>query len=217
MRLHEKTVRIQNEDGEVIKEVEKFSAVDSFNIGELLPESQFEEDIYAYKSLEDTLDFVFIEGDRNGDDTNRKKGIDIIKRILNSAKERCFICDVYFGNQDFDDFILDMSLLNVRVNILTSKLAFSAEKTEEMFSTKMVTYNERIGGNVQCKLLTGEPILHDRLIIADDQVWMLGSSLNHFGAKATTLIRVPREYKGKLVSEMERLWNSDEESRELNH
>lgn len=217
MRLHEKTVRIQNEDGEVIKEVEKFSAVDSFNIGELLPESQFEEDIYAYKSLEDTLDFVFIEGDRNGDDTNRKKGIDIIKRILNSAKERCFICDVYFGNQDFDDFILDMSLLNVRVNILTSKLAFSAEKTEEMLSTKMVTYDERTGGNVQCKLLTGEPILHDRLIIADDQVWMLGSSLNHFGAKATTLIRVPREYKGKLVSEIERLWNSDEESRELNH
>ena len=76
-------------------------------------------------------------------------------------------------------------------------------------------YVEKVKGKVTCRLLLGEPILHDRLIIADDQVWMLGSSLNHFGAKATTLIRVPKAYRGRLIEKVEYWWNNDSESNEL--
>lgn len=214
MQLHEKVVRVQDEDGNVVNEYDKFSAVEPVNIGELVPYSSLETDPYAYRYLEESLDFVFIDGDKDGEHTNREKGVRIIKQIINSAKKQCFICDVYFGGQDFNDFILPIPSLNVKVNVLTSKLGLPKD-TESIMAKQIQEYNKRIGGNVSIRKLEGDPILHDRLIIADEQVWMLGSSLNHFGAKATTIIRVPNEYRHRLIDKINGWWSSEKESKEL--
>ena len=213
--VHEHTLRVLDKNGRVVREVEKYRSDTPLQIGNI-PESLLEDNDLTYQQLEETLDFVYLDGDRNGTHINREKGIQLIQRIINSAKRICYICDVYFNSSDFEEFIWGTSSLSVEIRILTSRLGLLDENARRAMSVRLKEYNEKVRGNVSCRLLVGkEPILHDRLIIADDQVWMLGSSLNHFGAKATTLIRVPKMYRKHLVEKIESLWNSDRESNVL--
>ena len=70
--------------------------------------------------------------------------------------------------------------------------------------------NDKGIANLECRLLIGRKAeLHDRFIVADDNVWMLGCSLNEFGNRATTLIRVPKDYKKKLIDRAEEWWKDD--------
>ena len=71
-------------------------------------------------------------------------------------------------------------------------------------------FNEKGIAKVECRLLIGKKAeLHDRFIVADDNVWMLGCSLNEFGNRATTLIRVPKDYKQKLIDRALEWWNDE--------
>lgn len=214
LMVHEHTLRISDKDKNVVREVEKFSS-EHIRIGNAVQEGLLEDDDYAYQKLEEALDFVYLDGDKDGTHINREKGIQLIQRIINSAKERCYICDVYFNTTDFEEFIWGTSSLNVDIRILTSKYGLSDDTAKAGMAMRVKEYIEKVRGKVTCRLLTGEPVLHDRLIIADDQVWMLGSSLNHFGAKATTLIRVPKAYRKRLIEKVEYWWNHDDESKAL--
>lgn len=57
--------------------------------------------------------------------------------------------------------------------------------------------------------MKGKAALHDRFIIADEKMWMLGCSLNEFGVRATTLIRVPQAYANKMIITAEHWWNNE--------
>jgi hypothetical protein len=58
---------------------------------------------------------------------------------------------------------------------------------------------------IQCKVLKGKKSpLHDRYIVIDDDVYLLGSSLNEFGARATTIIKVPTPIK--MIEQAEEWW-----------
>ena len=47
------------------------------------------------------------------------------------------------------------------------------------------------GQSIQIRVLLGSKSpLHDRYLVVDDSVYLLGSSLNEFGSRATTLIKV---------------------------
>lgn len=62
---------------------------------------------------------------------------------------------------------------------------------------------------IECKVLLGKKSpLHDRYIIVDDCVYLLGSSLNEFGARATTVIKVPTPVK--MIEQAENWWSSEE-------
>lgn len=72
--------------------------------------------------------------------------------------------------------------------------------------------------NIECRVLTGKKAeLHDRFIVADDNVWMLGCSLNEFGSRATTLIRVPKDYRKKLIDRAELWWNDNNLTENINN
>ena len=45
--------------------------------------------------------------------------------------------------------------------------------------------------------------MHDRFIVIDKEVYILGSSLNEFGSRATTLFKVP---KPKVLREQVKRW-----------
>lgn len=221
MHMYEKTVRVMDENGNKLKEIDKYRSVLHNTPKPIIPKSSFEIDEYAYRQLEANLDFVFLE---SGDDEqtkkqSRQKGIDVIRRILASAQWICYICDIYFGDKDFKEFILPIENLDTQINILSSKncgqydlenMNEEAQNRINELRCRVNEYNQKIGGKVAVKLLKGNPILHDRIIIADEQVWMLGSSLNHFGEKSTTLVRVPQNYCHKIISQVERWWQDSQ-------
>ena len=73
-------------------------------------------------------------------------------------------------------------------------------------------HNKRIGTRIACRVMKGKAALHDRFIITDEKMWMLGCSLNEFGVRATTLIRVPQAYANKMIQTAEYWWNNDEQT-----
>ena len=62
---------------------------------------------------------------------------------------------------------------------------------------------------IECRVLTGiNSPLHDRFIIIDDEAYLLGSSLNHFGSRTTTLIKLPDPKE--MIGQAETWWADDE-------
>ena len=69
---------------------------------------------------------------------------------------------------------------------------------------------------MSCRLLRGEKAaLHDRFLVADDQVWLVGCSLDEIGKRATTISRVPADYSKKILNRIEEWWNNDELSEKI--
>lgn len=165
---------------------------------------------YSYKKFEDTLDFVFFDGEEG----SRQKAKECVMRILDSVRNKCYICDIYFHDGTLEEFVLGMKNESVEVRVLSSKENLKPERKKRLKDIIEAMHEKNIG-QVKCRLLRGTAALHDRLIIADENVWMLGCSLNEFGIRATTLIRVPQEYSTKLISKVEHWWNNNEETEEL--
>lgn len=58
---------------------------------------------------------------------------------------------------------------------------------------------------IECRVLRGKKSpLHDRFIIIDDDAYLLGSSLNEFGSRATTMIKIPDPKE--MIEQAERWW-----------
>lgn len=225
MQIAEKEVNLlkENEDGTKTpispKPITKYNE-EQIVIGEKsesIKNSLWDEEESLYKRLEDNLDFVFLDGDKEPEKQkeNRGRGVAYIRRIIDSAHRSCYICDPYFDINAFDAFIWGIGSLGVSVNILSSKEGLNQEQQKKL-RQRVALYNEKIKNQISCKVLIGkESRLHDRLIIADDNVWMLGASLNHFGERATTLIRVPKEYKPKMIDTITQWWNNSEIAEDL--
>lgn len=165
---------------------------------------------YSYKRFEDSLDFVFFDGEEG----SRQKAKDCVMRILNSVREKCYICDIFFHDETLTEFVLGMKNESAAIRILSSKEKLDSSKKQRLIDNIKEMRDKHIA-NVACRLLRGTAVLHDRLIIADENVWMLGCSLNEFGVRATTLIRVPQEYSPKLIEKVEQWWNNNEISEDL--
>jgi hypothetical protein len=62
---------------------------------------------------------------------------------------------------------------------------------------------------IECRVLRGNKSpLHDRFLVIDDEVYLLGSSLNEFGSRTTTISRVPAP--GEMIKQAETWWADNE-------
>ena len=46
--------------------------------------------------------------------------------------------------------------------------------------------------------------IHDRFLVLDNDIWLLGSSLNEFGERGTATVRLP--YAPEPLENIERVW-----------
>ena len=212
-------MKIKSKEGEEEQHLEKFVS-ESHSIGTAtereaaLGERSSEN---AYKILEDNLEFILFDGDKNKKEENTLRAREAIRRILEKAQKRCIICDPYFGQKDIADFVFPMTSLNVNVRILAGKedLAKTSEEGKKIagaIQSMLDEFNKRLGSKIQMRLLTGQSILHDRFIIVDDLVWLLGSSFNQFGSRATTIVKVPTVSCKNFYGLAEKWWSDDKET-----
>jgi|GEM_PF-3116894 len=148
------------------------------------------------QELENNKEFIFFPGS----DADKEKARQIVGEIINKATKRCMFLDPYFGSGDlFYAYIIRST--SVPIQIISS----SAFLKDTVVSESTITHAERLNTalnefkqkfpyqKIECRLLKGrnKSPLHDRYIVVDDTVYMLGSSLNEFGNRATSLIKVP--------------------------
>lgn len=143
-------------------------------------------------------------------------------QLLNSAENECLICDPYFKKEDFEKYIFFMEKLDVKVRIINSEKQLgniSAPDSEDYLlklNDCINYYNRKVGREVaECRSLTKNLSIHDRFIIIDDCGWLIGSSLNEFGNRASSICKIPQGSLEYMRKNFERWWNDTENSESL--
>lgn len=167
-------------------------------------------------SLEDNRTFIYFPPEESSVD----KAKSIVRELLSRTQHVCFICDPYLSASDVLEFALFVGNSDVEVRLIGS-VAFLVQK---MHKDSNVTHGENLDevlesiraqdptAKIQCRALKGrdKSPLHDRFIVVDEQVYILGSSLNEFGSRATTLFRVPNPQP--LIRQAKRWWFEDDQA-----
>lgn len=214
VNVAQKKVAYHDEDGKV-RIVEKYSKANRGKIGHTEIKTLFgTSEEYSYDKFEKSLDFVFFDGDKEHQQENRQKAQDCVLRILNSARSICYIGDIFFNKSSFIDFITPIQQLDLEIRIISSKEKNNADELKELREV-IENHNNQVGTSISCRIMKGKAALHDRFIIADDKMWTLGCSLNEFGIRATTLIRVPPAYANKLIDTVQQWWKNNELTEQL--
>ncbi len=203
-------VKVQDDNG--IKEfvVEKFSKERPSIIG---TPSEFNAP-YFFKTAESkrkhithkkNKEFIFFSGGKSSSEkTNLKtKSKEIIREIINNSKETCYLCDPYFSAKDLIDYAFYIKNTNVDLRILNSKEFVSKDMAKTLLDA-INEYNSKPFQKIECRILQGRSILHDRFIISDKNVWYLGSSFNEFGNRATCIAKVPESSNIQILKEIEK-------------
>ncbi len=141
----------------------------------------------------------------------RQEAMAFVRMRVGRARSRIMVADPYFGVLQVPQYLLAITSDVVKVRILTSRLAFeggcSIEDGQEgayaslptnildrlgQFSMKVEQLKKEGNAEVDVMVLPGKsPILHDRFLVVDDDVWFLGNSLNTLGERASMIIKLP--------------------------
>lgn len=159
----------------------------------------------------------------DGTSVQRLEAVADLTRILTSARDTLRIWDPYFGTnaansargtpEDDLHFIEQISRLDVSIRILTSTddwTAASGSARLSALTTRLQAEHaaspSRFGRVVwRAWVRANDTAFHDRFIVVDDdKVWLLGSSINGMGKKHTTLVHV--EYPQEILVAFDRIW-----------
>lgn len=165
--------------------------------------------------LEEERSFIYFPGKNSESKIKAQK---IIRELISKAREECIICDPYLSAKDVLDFAIRVETKGVKIKLISSA-AFLNRKVEndksrkegyKLYNVINQLNNQNIGNEIVCHVLKGrkKSPLHDRFIVIDKNVYILGSSLNEFGSRATTLFKVPNP---KVLINQANVWFNDEE------
>lgn len=163
------------------------------------------------EDLERNRTFVYFEGGA----ASKRRATEIIRELLGNARHRCIICDSYLSADDvarFAPFVrvthLPIQLLGARF-FLKQKLQKGTERTEGDLLLERLRAMSALDASLvlSCRVMRGsqKSPVHDRFLVIDDDVYLLGSSLNEFGSRATTLFRIPDPQR--IIDELISWWS----------
>jgi hypothetical protein len=146
----------------------------------------------------------FAEGDREA-------ALEFVRERIARANTRVIIAEPYFGVMQILQFLPSISSSHVRIEVLTSVLAFMGnspklsgnnnqassrsfatwQKVQE-FQRELKQLQNVLETPVNVTIMPGNPpMLHDRFLVIDDQVWFLGNSLNSLGTRGSMTVKLP--------------------------
>ena len=161
----------------------------------------------SLEALEAERVFMYFPGNRYINDS-RDKAVSILKELIGKAQRTCILCDPYFSNKDFLEYGIVVSSINVVLHVVTSEAfllqPFSEDnpvKQGELLIDLLEQWHEHAFFCFHVLKGRKRSPLHDRFMVLDDDVYLLGSSFSEFGSRATTLYKIPNPDLMKHVAE----------------
>lgn len=152
----------------------------------------------------------------------RNEAMAFVRMRVGRARNRVIVADPYFGVLQVPQYLLAITSDIVKVTILTSRLAFEGGCPEDgqegasaslpssvlerldRFNVEIERLNKEGNAEVDVMVLPGKsPLLHDRFLIVDGEVWFLGNSLNALGERASMIIKLPNP--DEVLRELEKM------------
>ena len=196
--LIERTVSIKGKDGRgksalsSTRNVQQVSDDSSFRVGApLTPIGRLSEGAETRRSIRASTTELWL------DDPTRSR--DVIHKLLMRAQNSIMLVDPYADGLDLAQY--GASSARAKIRMLTAEK--SAEGTETEAIRNGTQRLRELNLNVEVRRMPGAA-LHDRFLLIDDAVWLLGASLNGLGSQATMLVRLgaPRPVRLRL----EQIW-----------
>lgn len=219
MNIQDRVVNLEteSEDGKKTLSIPKTINASTLNVGKYdLTNAHYLRNAYEerkYQELERTKEFIYFPKEAGSKD----KAKTVVRELLNEANKRCIILDPYFQLTDLE-YAIAIKNISIPVNIISSIAFLSSKISKERDETHAEQLQKGIDKyhkvysqqKINCKVLRGvKSPLHDRYLVIDDKVYLLGSSLNEFGSRATTIVKVPTP---KPLIEQAKEWlNNDKE------
>lgn len=208
MGINSVNVALKGKDkngNETTKLLPKYSCIRSVIGDGNAQDNSIVSDTKSFELAEKELRFIFFDGDKDRKEDNLKKAHDVLMKIQNTANRRVIICDPYFGASELYNYVFPQSSLDINVWILTSK---NIDKHQaKALKEAQDKYNQLTDSDkVACRVMRGKSDLHDRFLIVDNRAWILGTSFNNFGERATSIALVPEESRAKIISKIEAWW-----------
>ena len=143
-------------------------------------------------------EFWFFDGESDSRNRARKT----VRKLVGDAMRRLLLCDPYLCADDVTEYAAFTKTARLEVHLLAAAqtLREPTDREDKTSRTYGQELHERIGVlqsndktlRFVCKVLAGDKSrIHDRFLVVDERVYALGSSLNEYGSRATTLYRVP--------------------------
>lgn len=146
----------------------------------------------------------------SGEGTSRAEAIDALRVLIGRARERITVVDAYLSVEDLFLILPFVRHGGCKVKLLASSNQLSKpdeDRTTKEFrlSNELIKLAPIIPCSVEARKMPGAGA-HDRWLQIDDQIYALGSSINHFGARATMLFKLPRPEE--IAAAIEEWWNN---------
>ena len=123
-------------------------------------------------------------------------GYKMIRDIILNTNKELTIVDPYIDGDLFD--LLDLLKPEVKIKILTSKPQRDSKAIASRFKEQWSNFE-----------IYKTNKFHDRYILVDETCYLLGSSINSFGRKATTLVQINDKAVIKVIRESIDIEQSD--------
>lgn len=125
-----------------------------------------------------------------------------IRSLISRANEQITIIDPYAAGAQVIDYAAFVSTDQIKVNVLTSFAPLNLPENTDFASSKkelLDEFQESIelfklrGIPLDIRFMAGgkKPVLHDRFLIIDEQVWFCGNSLNQIGVRQGMILKLP--------------------------
>jgi hypothetical protein len=137
------------------------------------------------------LQLMYVDG--NQPRTDRRE----LGEVLSDLKGTVRVCDPYYGVQSLDTLELMPKKCNVR--FLTARTSESAAK---MAGALKDFKKER--PNIELRITDRPQDLHDRYVLSDAKILLVGHGLKDIGAKESFVIVLPRTLAADLLGDMKR-------------
>lgn len=202
--------------------VQKFTSEKSIKVGQ----SATVDETYYFKSGEDSRlhlahqkrnEFHFFVAGNSGLEKTKTKAEArrVIKEIIDQAKDNCYLVDPYFSAKDLIEYAYEIENISTALRIVNCRgKRFVNQQAAKELEDAIKAYNELPYQKIQCRMLKGD-FLHDRFIIADTNVYFLGTSFSEIGDRATCIGKIPSSSDRQVLDLVEQWFFSDTHSQTL--
>ena len=132
-----------------------------------------------------------------GGESSRAEATQTLRELIGRARRKVTVVDPYFSIDDAMSLLQFVTSGRCKVRFLAGKSQLARASldftTEEFrFSSELARLPPKFPFSVEARKMTGTGA-HDRWLQVDGAIYSLGSSINHFGERATMLFKLRRK------------------------
>ena len=139
----------------------------------------------------------------------------LLRSLLNEANSNVLLVDPYFEAEGLGEVMLAVGREDIPIRILSSYKVLDKpitqgselQKGDQLLALLQQIRSQQRMNPFEIRVMRGAAI-HDRFLAIDKRIWLLGSSVNHFGSRGTMMLALPDP--DAVRDDLLKAWNESE-------